>query len=301
MGLSDNIFDAYTDGKAALDARRVNAWAEFAQLNTDTLSNFDQSKKNKKRKLTTRFDAIEESRSNATFSDGDARYIAMLKSLDELCGTRTNVQKAIHFWCMQSILPHIYGKEWGTESLRVLRAHGLQKVNLEVFCLLPRRFGKTVAAALFALAAALHIPGFRVCIISTGMRASSGLASYVKSFLRQNNERVCRSTNEQLVIAPFKVSHLTRDAKNSIANESYCSKVSFYPATEIGMSLSLSLSLSLRVDGWNEGEVAAIKKVRIFHLLFCCKKTGASRKRWEETLLSVRYYASHSAVRSLLT
>jgi hypothetical protein len=61
-----------------------------------------------------------------------------------------------------------------------MKEFGITRIRFEVMILTPRRFGKTVSVAMFVLSMMLCLPGVRVCVFSTGKRASSGLMQEIK-------------------------------------------------------------------------------------------------------------------------
>jgi hypothetical protein len=59
--------------------------------------------------------------------------------------------------------------------------------------------------ALFVLALLVNVPGIRICIFSTGKRASGGLLQIVLDFLQKvegGRERILKQNQEELYLAP---------------------------------------------------------------------------------------------------
>lgn len=103
-----------------------------------------------------------------------------------------------HF--LQAILPLIYGAEWSVVSERVLRDFGIQRLRPEVLVQTPRRFGKTTSIAMFCAAVLLNIPDIRICIFSTGKRASGSLMAEIVSMLTKagHKDRIVKRNQEQV-------------------------------------------------------------------------------------------------------
>ena len=64
-----------------------------------------------------------------------------------------------------------------------MQAQGIQCIRYEVTAITPRRWGKTWAVAMYVLALMLAVPGIRVCVFSTGKRASSSLMEIITQFM----------------------------------------------------------------------------------------------------------------------
>jgi len=81
---------------------------------------------------------------------------------------------------------------------------GIRCVRQEVLVQTPRRLGKTVSVALFVVAVMTELPGIRICIFSTGQRASSGLMGEVKKLLTRipgGTQRIVKQTQEELFLS----------------------------------------------------------------------------------------------------
>lgn len=72
-----------------------------------------------------------------------------------------------------------FGKDWEMQSERVMREMNITCIRPEVMIQTPRRFGKTVSVAMYCLTLLLCVPGIRICVFSTGKRASSGLSTEI--------------------------------------------------------------------------------------------------------------------------
>lgn len=136
---------------------------------------------------------------------GDARLRDIQCLLDNMGEQRSTTQRLWHWHMTNACLPHIYGKkEWPQASYRVMRQRGLVKLKQIVLIMTFRRAGKTTCMAQLLAALLLHIPGFKIVVISTGDRASSKLKALVVSYLfrlPRGRRRVCGLTHEMLYVA----------------------------------------------------------------------------------------------------
>lgn len=95
----------------------------------------------------------------------------------------------------------IFGDDWSNCSERVMRQLGITRIKPECLIMTPRRFGKTVSVAMFVCAMLLSCPGIKICIFSTGKRASSNLMQEIMdrlSFIEGGRERVVKHNQEQV-------------------------------------------------------------------------------------------------------
>ena len=96
----------------------------------------------------------------------------------------SHTQVLFHKYFIQACLPKIYGeKDWNENSVRVMQAQNIKCIRYEVTAITPRRWGKTWAVAMYVLAVMLAVPGIRVCVFSTGKRASSSLMEIITQFM----------------------------------------------------------------------------------------------------------------------
>jgi hypothetical protein len=171
---------------------------------------------------------------------GDRRLEAIRFTLNNLGYTRSQFQKLFHTHFIQACLPIIYGDDWATHAERVMKEFGLERISPEVLVQTPRRFGKTVSVAMFVLAMLLNVPGIRICIFSTGKRASGGLMLEIMDRLREipdGNSRILKQNQEQLFISTVPrgegVKANSETAKKQI-NDSNVSRLYCFPASVAG-------------------------------------------------------------------
>lgn len=115
---------------------------------------------------------------------GDLRLNRLNYYLNNLGVQRSPDQQLFHKHFTRAVLPKIYGaEEWNRESVRVMMGLKITKIRYEVTAITPRRWGKTWSVALFVLALMLAVPGIRVCVFSTGKRASGSLMEIMLQFM----------------------------------------------------------------------------------------------------------------------
>jgi hypothetical protein len=116
--------------------------------------------------------------------EGDLRLNRLNYYLNNLGVQRSPDQQLFHKHFTRAVLPKIYGTEqWNQESVRVMRSLNIKRIRYEVTAITPRRWGKTWSVALFVLALMLSCPGIRVCVFSTGKRASGSLMEIMLQFM----------------------------------------------------------------------------------------------------------------------
>lgn len=121
---------------------------------------------------------------NARRTEGDHRYLKILKILDSFEGVeRHENQKLWHWWMIVACLRHIYGSDWQNASTRVLRSLGLKEIRTEILVMTPRRFGKTWSVSMIVCALLLSVPGFRIAVISPGSRTSGKMLEEIKRMM----------------------------------------------------------------------------------------------------------------------
>jgi hypothetical protein len=117
---------------------------------------------------------------------------------------RWEEQIMFHDAFLEACLPKIYGDEWSTNSVRVMKEFGIKKIQSEVMVITARRIGKTWSVAMLVLAILLVVHGIEIAIFSTGSRASGALyATILKmlSVLPDEFGRIVQSGKEKLLIA----------------------------------------------------------------------------------------------------
>lgn len=88
-------------------------------------------------------------------------------------------------------------------SDRVLKEFGINQLRPEVLIQTPRRFGKTLSIAMFVAAMLLCCPDIKVCVFSTGKRASGSLMAEIVTLLTKagHKDRIIKQNQEQLFIS----------------------------------------------------------------------------------------------------
>lgn len=118
------------------------------------------------------------SRRWVTHCSGDERLAAMrhaLRRLDGLGYMRSNHQRDFHELFIGACLPQFYGDDLDRCLIRILEENGLDAIHSEVMVVTPRRWGKTMAVALFLAAYLYTQPDGDVCVYSIARRTSTML------------------------------------------------------------------------------------------------------------------------------
>ena len=113
-----------------------------------------------------------------------------LSSLDTPTGGRSYDQTRMHEMFLSAVARNIYGQAYEMNKKRIMQRNGWSDVSPYCAICTPRRFGKTWALASFVAALAMELPSCKICIYSTGSRASGsedGMLSHVKRNLKLFN------------------------------------------------------------------------------------------------------------------
>ena len=119
-------------------------------------------------------------------SSGDKRIRALreaLYQLDELGFRRSSHQREFHEAFIGSCLPQIYGEDFDRNLVKILRENTLDEIRCEIMVCCPRRWGKTMAVALFAAAYLWTQPEAEIIIYSIAKRTSSMLSSKIYNMI----------------------------------------------------------------------------------------------------------------------
>jgi hypothetical protein len=119
-------------------------------------------------------------------SSGDKRLSALrsaLEQLDHLGFMRSAHQRQFHESFIGACLPQIYGEDLEKNLVRILRSNNMEEIRCEIMVCCPRRWGKTMAVALFAAAYLWSQPDAEVLIYSIAKRTSSMLMAKVYNMI----------------------------------------------------------------------------------------------------------------------
>ncbi len=117
-----------------------------------------------------------------------------------------------------SCAPIIYGDDWHSERHNWKKKHKRTKIHQQVFCLTPRRFGKTTSVTLFVTAMILVIPDIRIVVLSQNGRTSRALLELCGNLIgryNDNNDVDYKGTS----YAKRKIATQTSDSLSVISDE----------------------------------------------------------------------------------
>jgi len=83
------------------------------------------------RHVSSRVDLSLNKRNVSSVCDGDRRLQNIQATLNGLGIVRSADQILFHESFTQACMPHIYGKDWASHSVRVMRERGIKKINFE--------------------------------------------------------------------------------------------------------------------------------------------------------------------------
>lgn len=173
--------------------------------------------------------------------NGDLRLKKLQWWLNNLGVQRSPDQVLFHKAFTNATLPKIFGeKEWNENSVRVMHDLGIKEIRFEVTAITPRRWGKTWSVAMFVLSLMLAVPGIRICVFSTGKRASTSLMEIICQFMGNVPElagRKVKENQEELYIADAALdqgSSSNSTAAKQQRQSSHTSKLFCYPCSVTG-------------------------------------------------------------------
>jgi hypothetical protein len=138
-----------------------------------------------KMKIRTRLEISTDDLRDLGHSEGDKRLAEIRYLLNNLGPwKRSEDQIKFHNAFIIACLPHIYGKDWNANGARVLKELNITQIEYEVLCMTPRRFGKTMAVAMFVAVLALVCKGIKIAVFSTGSRASKSMVDHILKFVK---------------------------------------------------------------------------------------------------------------------
>lgn len=119
-------------------------------------------------------------------SDGDKRIRMLrtaLEQLDHLGFRRSAHQRQFHEAFIAACLPQIYGKDLSRLLPKILKENNMEEIHSEIMVCCPRRWGKTMAVAIYAAAYLWTQPDAEVLIYSISKRTSTMLMQKVYNIL----------------------------------------------------------------------------------------------------------------------
>jgi hypothetical protein len=129
--------------------------------------------------------SVQDSRMSA-FSMGHERLELTYQLLDSFEGkARTPDQKRVHAEIIKCAAPHIFGEDYNSARLGLLKQWGITAPHMSVMMLTPRRWGKTTSVSMIAAVMLYICPFIRITIFSTTQHMASMLLSDVRVCLMQ--------------------------------------------------------------------------------------------------------------------
>ncbi len=125
-------------------------------------------------------------RFNVRFTTGDRILADIYRAFDLFPMKRSYLQRILHRISLNVIAGVIYGEEWRYKRAEVMRRNGWKDlINLAaVVC--PRRFGKTVGAAMLAAVLMLCVPEIRIACFAPTLRQAITLLESIVTVITQH-------------------------------------------------------------------------------------------------------------------
>ena len=189
-------------------------------------------------------------------SSGDKRIRELrgaLSQLDQMGFLRSSHQREFHEAFIGACLPQIYGEDFDRNLVKILRENDLDEIRCEIMVCCPRRWGKTMAVALFSAAYLWTQPDAEIIVYSIAKRTSSMLSSKIYNMvvkLAGGTHGISVHNQEELVLT------------NSCGGESVLHS---YPAAS---RISIFFYLFVHVEGGG----------RIFFFFIINRQTGGGKR-----------------------
>ncbi len=158
---------------------------------------------------------LEEDEDDEPTCDGERRFKKLKETIDmifQISGLRKEASTMMFIETFMNASAHlVYGEaDWETHKAKFFRKNRMTRLARMVCIVAPRRFGKTIAIAIFALAMVLTVPSLPIAIFSTNQRTAQWITKQCARWLSQfprGNERTCTvSTNLIAVISEEAIS-----------------------------------------------------------------------------------------------
>jgi hypothetical protein len=171
--------------------------------------------------------------------DGWKRLTKLRLLLDQFKWKRTKDQTAFHEDFIKLTLPHIFKDDFERYRVQLMRMFKIETFKVGALILCPRRWGKTVAVAMFVAAMLMVCDNVTIATFSSGQRASSGLMTQVIRFVYElgGEKRVVVSNEECFQVAlpsTIDVNGNRLESKLAIKNAGKVNKLFAYPASAKG-------------------------------------------------------------------
>lgn len=161
-----------------------------------------QGKEERAVSLVSRLDYLVQERLSSSI-DGDLVMKRLNHTLSSFQWKRSDSQVLFHECFNRAILKRAYGSSWEANAVRVMSSLGLSRLKTEVMIMTPRRWGKSVAVAMWIAGALVNIPSVSIGVFSTGQRASTYLMDLVLRFLHEvpdGFQRIIKQTDAELMV-----------------------------------------------------------------------------------------------------
>ncbi len=115
---------------------------------------------------------------------------------------RSREQRIFHTAYVNTCLPHIYGTEWATSSIRVLKRRRVDELSIGTLVRAPRRFGKSWAVGQFNAVILIYCPGLTIAIFARTKRQTGWLAGITVRFIMMAGKggRILKYSGETLFV-----------------------------------------------------------------------------------------------------
>lgn len=117
------------------------------------------------------------------FSAGWLRYLRLQQTLNSMGVVRSSRQRKIHETFIMATIHHLWGNEWESCKVQVMRKLKMTKRKEQAMCVAPRREGKSWLMMMLCLAFALVVAGMTQALMAPSKRACKADIAILLGFL----------------------------------------------------------------------------------------------------------------------
>ena len=167
-----------------IDAPVPGAWKPVTQELIDFHQrNFDIKRRNRQILLREEVAAERMGSNDVEFSTGWLRYLRLQQCLNSMGVIRSARQRKIHETFIMATIHHLWGTEWESCKVQVMRKLKMTKRKEQAMCVAPRREGKSWLMMMLCLAFGLTVPGITQALMAPSKRACKADMAILLNFL----------------------------------------------------------------------------------------------------------------------
>lgn len=173
---------------------------------------------------------------------GDERVARLFAYVELFHLVPRQQQRIAIWWFAQAVLPILYGREWETRSVDVLRKFGQDRIRPFVVNVASRRNGKTMGMTMFLVALGFAMPGIKIPVFAAGMRSAVWVIDKALWFINgartdefKTRVAISNKTSISILHKPLPIGvHTNSAAARALATHVLTTHITAYPSSEEG-------------------------------------------------------------------